>query len=502
MFRKIALIVFLGLTALAVVVALKSDREVTTTSQEAYEHYLAGTEYFEKFYIRDAIEELQKAVALDSNFAMAQGELAMAYYSRGFVKKGEEMQEQALLSRPFVSNREQMILDIWEQQWRGNADSAYVLAKRLYEEYPENLDAVAMMGALEYGHNNWEQALQYYQKALEIQPDYAPAYNMAGYLNFFLGRYDDALTMLDKYLEYAKDQANPHDSRGEILHATGRYKDAIDAFRQAYNINPEFDFAITHMAASYNELGQMSQVDYAYEILLRGAPNERRRLEYLTDFARSMVYRGDLDSAITLCKYVIENDPELDEGGVTLAPYMLGMIYYKMRDAENMKAVWDSARVILANAEESRPESKGSSSHKRWRLIMDATEADLAGDLDKAESLFAEAIETVSRPNDKFYYRMYYADVLMHNDKHDLAISELQKNLSINPNHALSLISLADIYENRGDKASARAYREKALEVWSDADPGFKPAQELREKLDRAVTAMKEEPKTASQKAN
>ncbi len=491
MFRKIALVIFLGMTALAVVVALKSDRRVTTNSQEAYEHYLAGVDFYEKFYLRDAVNEFEKAVALDSNFAMAQGELAMAYYSRGFHKKGKEMQELAIKNRPNVTPREQMIIDVWEQQWSSNSDSAFVLARKLAEAYPNDLKALAIVAGMEFSQDNWEQALQYYQQALRIQPDFAPAYNMLGYLNFYLGRYDDALDMLDKYLEYARDQANPHDSRGEILHATGRYEDAIAAFRQAFNINPEFDFAVTHMAASYLEMGQMSQVDYCYQILLKDSPNELKRLSYLTDYAQSLTYRDNLDSAISVCHYVIENDPQLDEGGVTAAPVVLGLIYYRQRDAAAMNQVWDSCRVYMARSIGKNPELKDAPTYERWNALMEATSADLAGDLDRSEAQFAESLGKLSRPNDKIYYRLYYADVLNRNNKSNLAISELQKNLSINPNHAPTLRRLADIYDEQGDKASAQAYREKAAEVWKNADPDFKPMLELREKLNQMVTAQK-----------
>jgi tetratricopeptide (TPR) repeat protein len=494
MFKKLALIIFLGMTALAVIVALKSDREVTTSSQEAYKHYLAGRDYFDKFYLRSAVDEFEQAVKLDSNFAMAQARLAMAYASRGFAKKGKEMQKAALANRHLVSKREQLTIDVWEQEWEGNSDSAYALAKQFVAAYPKNVSAVSMMAGMEFAHNNWEQSLQYYQRALELQPDYAPAYNMLGYINFYLGRYDDALRMLDKYLQYAKDQANPHDSRGEILYATGRYEEAIDAFRQAYNINPEFDVAITHMAASYNELGQMSQVDYCYQILLRDAPNERSRLGYLTSYARTLAYRDDYDSATTLCRYVIDNDPELAEGGVTTAPYLLGLIYYREHDAAKMNAAWDSARVIMAHVVAKMPETRDFPFHERMNTLMAATTADLAGDLDSAAALFEKSIDMVSRPDDKFYYRIYYADVLQRDGKHDLAVSELQKNLSVNPNHAPTLIHLADIYEDNGDKASAQAYRQKALKVWGNADPDFKPAQKLRDELGRAVSAQRDLP--------
>ena len=68
--------------------------------------------------------------------------------------------------------------------------------------------------------------------------------------------------------------------------------------------------------------------------------------------------------------------------------------------------------------------------------------------------------------------------------------SELQKNLSINPNHAFSLRMLADIFESEGDHQSARSYRERVMEIWENADHDFKPLRRLREKLNSSVAVL------------
>jgi hypothetical protein len=68
MLRRLAFGVFLLLTALSVIFALRDDKTVTTKSSEAYMRYLAGVDLREKYYFRQSAKEFEQAVALDSGF--------------------------------------------------------------------------------------------------------------------------------------------------------------------------------------------------------------------------------------------------------------------------------------------------------------------------------------------------------------------------------------------------------------------------------------------------
>ncbi len=57
--------------------------EVTTKSLDAYNYFIRGREEYEKMYSPEAIPFLEKAVALDSTFAMAYLYLGLAYGDRG-----------------------------------------------------------------------------------------------------------------------------------------------------------------------------------------------------------------------------------------------------------------------------------------------------------------------------------------------------------------------------------------------------------------------------------
>lgn len=498
MFRRIALAIFLLFTVLAVVVALKDDKDVTTSSREAYEHYLAGMEWKDNFYFRQAMEEFEQAIKLDSNFAMAQAELAEVYIARGFTKKAKEMQETALRSREHVSHREQLLIDISKAQWDGRRDEAYTLSQDFLRQFPDDIGAITGMAYQEFAHERYEEAAALFQSAVKLNPRYAPAYNMLGYLNYYLGRYDEALAMLDRYIDLSREQANPHDSRGEILHAVGRYDEAIAEFRQAFNINPDFDFATLHTAQSYQALGQNGQADYCFQVLFNQAPSEAKMLQYYNSWAGLMIYREDYDSARSLLQIAIERDTNNELNALGESYKLLGTIFYRQQNLDSMKVIWDLARAVIKKTLAEKPQLGSARGFQQYERTMDATEADLAGRKEEALQLFAEAVNSATTPEEKLGYRVYYADVLRRSGQLDLAISELQKNLSVNPNHGRTLMRLADVYEAAGDLKAALAYRERAAEVWKNADPEFALMRHLREKMESSLASSSRTPVTPS----
>jgi serine/threonine protein kinase len=57
--------------------ASKKIAEVTTINLEAYQHYFKGEELINKVKFKEAEEELEKAIALDTTFAVAYYRLAL-----------------------------------------------------------------------------------------------------------------------------------------------------------------------------------------------------------------------------------------------------------------------------------------------------------------------------------------------------------------------------------------------------------------------------------------
>jgi tetratricopeptide (TPR) repeat protein len=79
MAKKLILVLFLALVIFSVIYALRDKREFTTSSEKAYQAFQAGETLRKKLYYREAIPEFEKAVKIDTNFAIAYSRLAELY---------------------------------------------------------------------------------------------------------------------------------------------------------------------------------------------------------------------------------------------------------------------------------------------------------------------------------------------------------------------------------------------------------------------------------------
>ncbi len=67
--------------------------------------------------------------------------------------------------------------------------------------------------------------------------------------------------------------------------------------------------------------------------------------------------------------------------------------------------------------------------------------------------------------------------------EYDRALALLQESLQVSPYQPRTNYEMALTYEAMGRMEDARTHLERALEVWAEADPGYEPAAEAREKL-------------------
>jgi serine/threonine protein kinase/Flp pilus assembly protein TadD len=178
---------------------------------EAYDAYLSGRFYANRQKKADnetAIMMLERAVALDPNFAAAHAELAQAYVWRFFLfTPGEKQWEE----KAFVEVEKALALDkdsaiahqalgrlLWTSAYHFPHEKAikeYRLALTLDPSLGEARNQLAVV----YNHiGAFDQALQELQKAVTVNPTNNLAQFRIGQTLLFQGKYEQALTTLRK----------------------------------------------------------------------------------------------------------------------------------------------------------------------------------------------------------------------------------------------------------------------------------------------------------------
>jgi serine/threonine-protein kinase len=228
-------------------------RAVSTKNLEAYDSYLRGKIRLRRENREDdsvAITLLERAVALDPDFALAQAELGHAYVLRVILFAPSDT---ALVERAWMATEKALRLD------PDLAEAHFTRASVL-----SNLSGVFAP----------EPAIQEDRRALELNPNLAQAHHQLGNIYLHLGLLDKAVDEFRRTL--AIDPGNYGATRriGVALVYQGRYEDGLRLIRQ---VPPESNQSLWNydVAWALLYLGRNAEAAALMERYLRDHPEDR-----------------------------------------------------------------------------------------------------------------------------------------------------------------------------------------------------------------------------------
>ena len=192
-----------------------------------------------------------------------------------------------------------------------NYKEAQLYLEEVLKEKDSFADVYDMLGFIYYTAGRRQDAIKYFQKALEINPNYTEvSLNLAVAYNE-MGEFDKAREIYAKakevgkggatsYLDpYAKGKlANMHAEIGSIYQDLGIYKEAVDEYKKAIALRPTFVDIKDKLGVVYRDM---------------------------RDYSKAV---KELEEAITI-------NPEYTPVRITL-----GITYYVMGQIEKAKAEW------------------------------------------------------------------------------------------------------------------------------------------------------------------
>lgn len=236
---------------------LTSVASVTSRNLEAYRHYLAGIRLQRRFHPAEALEEFERAVALDSTFALAQLRLGSLGFQQGQMGTAARSLAAARRYRDSAPERDRLFLDGILAQVDNDREKARRSLGELVARYPDDKEARFALAGM-YNPRDPEKG-RLLREGLQLDPLDAAALNELAYFEARLGNFDTADSLVARYVELEPDEPNPLDSRGEILMKAGRHEAAREQFRAAFRMRPDFFIAVEHLAESYAEEGKFEE---------------------------------------------------------------------------------------------------------------------------------------------------------------------------------------------------------------------------------------------------
>jgi tetratricopeptide (TPR) repeat protein len=160
------------------------------------------------------------------------------------------------------------------------------------------------------------EALEHYQKALEINPYYPDARNNLGTLFLNQGRIDEAINQFKKALEIEPNYLNAHYNLGNALLEVGRIDEAIVQFRRALEIKPDDADTYYNLGVALMRVGRSDEAIGCFQKVIEFKPDS---VGAYNNLALVLFTQGKFNEAIKEYQRTLELMPNYAD-----AHYMLG----------------------------------------------------------------------------------------------------------------------------------------------------------------------------------
>jgi tetratricopeptide (TPR) repeat protein len=177
--------------------------QATTPSLEALKAYSAGRNAAFAHGFAAAIPHLQRAIAIDPQFAMAYGDLSIYYWNMGQTDLSAEYTRKAYALRDRVSDRERLwILFLYDRQVTGNLQRELQTLESWVQTYPRDWVPLSVLGGWgTLGTGQYERGIQALHEDLRLNPDETFGYHGLALHNILLDRFAEAADVLRRAAE-------------------------------------------------------------------------------------------------------------------------------------------------------------------------------------------------------------------------------------------------------------------------------------------------------------
>jgi len=290
-------------------------RSVPTENLAAYEAYLLGRQRLvkrTKGILGEAVEYFEKAIELDSNFALAYVGLADAYqlqveYSDETISeweilpKAESAIEKALQLDDHSGEAYVSLASLKNRRW--NLEGAETAYKKALVYNPNYAQAYHWYGLFLQERGRYDEALAQLEKAVKLDP-LSPPVNMAMGMSLeLLSRFDEAMNYYHKVLEIDPKFPSIHYTIGDVYkYAYGQLDEAAVWYKKEYSLDPDNPQISSMIGMNYLELNDFTRAECWIKHSLKLAPQNSYYANRATfDFH---LFRGENDQALAYAQKI------------------------------------------------------------------------------------------------------------------------------------------------------------------------------------------------------
>jgi eukaryotic-like serine/threonine-protein kinase len=291
----------------------------STSNPDAYQLYLKGTYYTSKFTkdgFDKGIDYLNRAIALDPNYAQAYSALAWNYINQ----------------------------DDWFIAPREAAPKARELARKAIELDETDTEAHVVLAIENQWYEwDWATAEREFKRAIELDPHSGDAH---GYYSWFLaamGRNDEAVEEARRLIRIDPLGTGANGNLGSVLVFTQQWDKAIEQLRYAIDLDANYWFDYCYLGRAYEAKGRFPE---AIETNKRGLA-----LEGNTELWAGLGHAYAVSGNKAKAQKVLEQLKQLSAKRY-VAPYNVAVIYAGLGENDEafrwLQRAYDERSYVLA----------------------------------------------------------------------------------------------------------------------------------------------------------
>ncbi|MGE0127767.1 MAG: tetratricopeptide repeat protein [Blastocatellales bacterium] len=438
---------------------------VMTDNLDAYRYYSLALEQSQMFQLHEAIALLEKALALDPDFAMAHARIGYVYAVRmGQGERAIPHLEKALALTDRLSEKDRLFITAWQATAARNPTRAIEIYRELIARYPLETEAYLRLNYALQTQNRFEEALAVIRQGLVADPEARDLHNHLGAVYLRLGRYEESQAAYQRQLQLAPNNPSAWDSLGLQHQWRGQAAEAEAAYNRALALNPESGVAIIHLGNLRFQQGRFRAAREQYKRYIQIARDDNARARGFSCLAWVAAKQKDWTQAAAAAREELRYNPasawnalvlaleRRDQAAVAkLSEAVFAPSVYNFLNERGILRIWNYQRGYVALRQGRAEEAL---QHFRAALRHRAVE----WNIDSFEDCLANAYLELGRL--------------------DEAIGEYERILKINPRYPLIAYHLGQIYERKGEMARARAAYEQFLQDWQGADADIPEARQ------------------------
>lgn len=261
----------------------------------AEEYYRDIQPLIENGWYQAAISAFEQLLQTHPTFALGHYEIGTLYYKTGAKEKALDCYKRAVECDPDNIDCLKSLADYYHAELE-QIEPALRVYKTIIEKGTDDAETLFIAANLCVALHNFEDAVNYYQKVLEIEPWHSEAFEF--------------LEKIKTHQANETPVASPEElyQQSQEAGASGDYESAVSLLGLIVDRYPDYAMAHNDLGVLYQKIGDNDQAAMHYQSAVRLEPHNSTFKKNLADF--SYIVQGDVTAALKTYLEVLKSDPE------------------------------------------------------------------------------------------------------------------------------------------------------------------------------------------------